>query len=467
MAESYFLLVEGKEEGPYSLAAVQALIASGRLSGALIRDQQEQVWRTLAEVGIGQSAGVAAPQAGAKDAASTDTRPESKPQNVSGLDPSALAFKPRSSARSPRKTAPIVAAIILCGLSLYGWAAYKRYVAKAETARTALQSTTAAEPASSVRVSGEYRLATDPETLDLLGRQLCFYPDATSKKSLHQGTAWFCFDDLNASARLLQINVQETRDNCGYEGEAVIDIGSYVPYLEESDAGNDEARLLSVVSQTKPKPISCPDQQEAFAQQAPLPDPLDSEPSQQDNESVPQPAEKQPGAGQIIVKRSAECLSLERAIDAANQDVDAGIGGGYRMKERAQLIAVYGLSGCTSEARQNSFCAIPKVANAEPEACIKNPPRYPPEEMRRGIQGSVVVIAGIDVRGVVTTVEIEQGSGNRNLDRTAVNTVKSWRFSPRISNGTPVPERIRIPVDFNLSQGAVSAGDRASGATAR
>ena len=459
MAESYFLLLDGKEEGPYSLAAVQALIASGRLSGALIRDQQEQVWRTLAEVGIGQSAAVVTPQTEARNAASTDTRPESKPQNVGGLDPSALAFKPRSSARSPRKTAHIVAAIILCGLSLYGWAAYKRYVAKAETARTALESTTAAEPASSVRVSGEYRLATDPETLDLLGRQLCFYPDATSKKSLHQGTAWFCFDDLNASARLLQINVQETRDNCGYEGEAVIDIGSYVPYLEESDAGNDEARLLSVVSQTKPKPISCPDQQEAFAQQAPLPDPLDSKPSQQDNESVPQPAEKQPGAGQIIVKRSAECLALERELGAADRDFTAGIGGPPRMKERAQLAVAYGATGCINEARQNSFCAIPKVANAEPEACIKNPPRYPPEEMRKGIQGTVVVVAEIDVRGVVSEVLVEQGSGNRNLDRTAVNTVKSWRFSPRISNGTPVPARHRIPVDFRLSQGTASAGD--------
>lgn len=458
MAESYFLLVDGKEEGPYSLAAVEALIASGRLSGALIRDQQEQVWRTLAEVGIGQSAAVT-PHTGAKDAASTGSRPESKPQSVSGLDPSALAFKPRSSARSPRKTAPIVAAIILCGLSLYGWAAYKRYVAKANAARTALESTTTVDPASPLRVSGEYRLATDPETIDLLGRQLCFYPDAESKKSLHQGTAWFCFDDLDASALMLQVNAKETRDNCGYEGEAVIDIGSYVPYLEESDAGNDEARLLSVVSQTKPKPISCPEQQEAIAQQAPLPEPLDSTPPQQDNESVPQPAEKQAGAGQIIVKRSAECLSLERAIDAANRDVDAGIGGGYRMKERAQLIAVYGLSGCTSEARQNSFCAIPKVANAEPVACIQNPPRYPNEEMRKGIQGSVVVIADIDVRGVVTTVEIEQGSGNRNLDRTAVNTVKNWRFSPRISNGEPVPARHRIPVEFKLSQDATSNVD--------
>ena len=459
MAESYFLLVDGKEEGPYSLAAVQALIASGRLSGALVRDQQEQVWRTLAEVGIGQSAAVVTPHTEARDAAFTGTRHESKPQNESGLDPSALAFKPRASARSPRKTAPIVAAIILCGLSVYGWAAYKRYVAKAETARTALESTTATEPASPVRVSGEYRLATDPETLDLLGRQLCFYPDAKSKKSLHQGTAWFCFDDLNASARLLQVNAQETRDNCGYEGEAVIDIGSYVPYLEESDAGNDEARLLSVVSQTKPKPISCPEQQEAFAQQAPLPDPLDSEPSQQDNESVPQPAEKQPGAGQIIVKRSAECLSLERAIDAANRDVDAGVGGVNRMKERAQLIAAYGFSLCTHEARQNSYCAIPRVANAEPEACIKEPARYPPEEARRGIQGTAVLIAEIDVRGVVSDVQVEQGSGNRNLDRAAVRTVKNWRFSPGISNGTPVTSRIRVPVEFKVSQDAENAGD--------
>ena len=77
-----------------------------------------------------------------------------------------------------------------------------------------------------------------------------------------------------------------------------------------------------------------------------------------------------------------------------------------------------------------------------------NPPNYPPEERRRGIEGTTVLIVSIDASGGVLDVEVEKSSGNRNLDREAVKAAKRWRFNPETRDGKKVASRVRVPVDF-------------------
>jgi protein TonB len=79
-----------------------------------------------------------------------------------------------------------------------------------------------------------------------------------------------------------------------------------------------------------------------------------------------------------------------------------------------------------------------------------NPPKYPPEEMRRGIEGTTVLIVSIDASGNVLDVEVEKSSGNRNLDRAAVQAARRWRFNPEVKNGQKVASRVRVPVDFKI-----------------
>jgi len=78
-----------------------------------------------------------------------------------------------------------------------------------------------------------------------------------------------------------------------------------------------------------------------------------------------------------------------------------------------------------------------------------NRPKYPPEEQRRGIGGTVILVISIDANGNVLDVEVEKSSGNRNLDRAAMQAARKWRFNPEIKNGQKVPSRVRVPVEFN------------------
>ena len=73
-----------------------------------------------------------------------------------------------------------------------------------------------------------------------------------------------------------------------------------------------------------------------------------------------------------------------------------------------------------------------------------------PEEMRRNIQGTTTLIVSIDANGAVLDVEVERSSGNRNLDRAAVQAARRWRFNAEVRDGKKIASRVRVPVDFKL-----------------
>lgn len=76
-------------------------------------------------------------------------------------------------------------------------------------------------------------------------------------------------------------------------------------------------------------------------------------------------------------------------------------------------------------------------------------PRYPPQALRRGERGTVVVRAQIGPDGVPTSVSIASGSGSRLLDRAALDAVRRWRFRPAQANGQPTVGTVTVPIDFN------------------
>lgn len=95
--------------------------------------------------------------------------------------------------------------------------------------------------------------------------------------------------------------------------------------------------------------------------------------------------------------------------------------------------------------------SVPDIGSSvDPSSRNMNPPRYPPEEMRRGVQGTTILIVSIDANGAVLDVEVEKSSGNRNLDREAQKAAKRWRFNPEVKNGQKVASRVRVPVEFKM-----------------
>lgn len=79
------------------------------------------------------------------------------------------------------------------------------------------------------------------------------------------------------------------------------------------------------------------------------------------------------------------------------------------------------------------------------------PPKYPAEQLRGGVQGTVMLQVLVDVDGTPLEVTIHASSGNRELDRTAQQHVlKKWKFEPAMKDGRAVQAIGLIPIDFKL-----------------
>ena len=80
-------------------------------------------------------------------------------------------------------------------------------------------------------------------------------------------------------------------------------------------------------------------------------------------------------------------------------------------------------------------------------------PKYPASALRAGETGTVLVLASIDRNGVPIEVSLDDRSGNREFDRSALQAVRQWRFQPALRDGKPVAATVRVPVEFALERG--------------
>lgn len=77
-------------------------------------------------------------------------------------------------------------------------------------------------------------------------------------------------------------------------------------------------------------------------------------------------------------------------------------------------------------------------------------PKYPPQALRSGVEGSVSVRVEVDASGVPTDVKVVERSGerSRDLDRAVTDTVRRWRFEPAMKDGKAVAGAVVVPVEF-------------------
>jgi protein TonB len=81
-------------------------------------------------------------------------------------------------------------------------------------------------------------------------------------------------------------------------------------------------------------------------------------------------------------------------------------------------------------------------------------PPYPISSRENGEQGAVMLYACITDHGKVERVDLAQSSGHPALDRSALNTIRHWRFRPAQESGKPIPMCYRLPIRFLLSSSA-------------
>ncbi len=84
-------------------------------------------------------------------------------------------------------------------------------------------------------------------------------------------------------------------------------------------------------------------------------------------------------------------------------------------------------------------------------ALLSHPqPTYPAPALRERQQGTVVVLAQVDVAGHVSDTRVVRRSGSSMLDRAAMNEVRRWKFEPALHNGQPVMASVEVPVSYRL-----------------
>jgi protein TonB len=98
--------------------------------------------------------------------------------------------------------------------------------------------------------------------------------------------------------------------------------------------------------------------------------------------------------------------------------------------------------------------AAPVVLDAQPDYradYLNNPrPSYPQAARRMGFQGKVVLNVEVLASGRAGQVQLHTSSGHEILDNAALQTVKTWRFSPARRLGQVVTEWFLVPVKFSL-----------------
>jgi protein TonB len=108
------------------------------------------------------------------------------------------------------------------------------------------------------------------------------------------------------------------------------------------------------------------------------------------------------------------------------------------------------ISSATPEvADDEAFAGYQRViAGIAPPKAIHSPdPEYPDVPTDTEPRGVVVMLIGVDTRGHVGPVHVVRSSAQA-FEKSAVATVKTWRFKPAKKEGKAVPVQITVEMNF-------------------
>ncbi len=104
----------------------------------------------------------------------------------------------------------------------------------------------------------------------------------------------------------------------------------------------------------------------------------------------------------------------------------------------------------TSSNSAEAPSASPAIIKAKPLYDQNPKPPYPNLARQRGWQGVVILAVTILEDGSPNQLKIQTSSGHDLLDKTALKTVKQWRFLPGTKNNIPTTMEVLVPVHFIL-----------------
>lgn len=117
------------------------------------------------------------------------------------------------------------------------------------------------------------------------------------------------------------------------------------------------------------------------------------------------------------------------------------------VRDARQLQAAEAMRPAPARPRGNTGALAP---NAKPRPLPGRSPKppYPIDALRRGEGGLVTLRVQVSADGRPLKVDVSKRSSNRELDRAAVRTVRTWRFAPAVRKGKAVAAVVIVPVEF-------------------
>jgi len=91
------------------------------------------------------------------------------------------------------------------------------------------------------------------------------------------------------------------------------------------------------------------------------------------------------------------------------------------------------------------------AADSRPYLLENEKPVYPATARRRGMFGVVILSVAVSKKGYVEKISIRKTSGFKILDRSALSSVKGWRFIPAKKGEENVASLMEIPIRFVLN----------------
>ena len=83
-----------------------------------------------------------------------------------------------------------------------------------------------------------------------------------------------------------------------------------------------------------------------------------------------------------------------------------------------------------------------------PKATHAPDPKYPVLPDGAEPRGTVVMLVGVNAKGHVEAVRVLR-SDEQVFEKSAVDTVKKWKFKPAEANGRPVPVQVTVEMRFH------------------
>ena len=112
-----------------------------------------------------------------------------------------------------------------------------------------------------------------------------------------------------------------------------------------------------------------------------------------------------------------------------------------------------GKEGYVANAYLEASIATPGGDVTAPVPLYKPDPEYTREAARDGIEGRLRFWIVVDAQGNVSDIQEMSDPLGDGLDKSAMDTVKSWKFEPAKRDGVPVPVRVMVEVSFRLRKG--------------